>query len=193
MYAILLAVMKLVITTKSMEPTFIPIWKRKSMEQYSAVPYLAILINCLVWTLYGLPFINPGSILIVTISGSRLKKRIKVVLAELVFISILTLLTLTLTHSHKKRSTIVGTICILFNIMIYAVPLAVMKLVITTKSVEKSMEQYSSVPYLATVINRLVWTLYGLPFIHPGSILVVTINGSGFVIECTYLIIFLIF
>ncbi|KAF4348735.1 hypothetical protein F8388_002711 [Cannabis sativa] len=131
-----------------------------------------------------------GSILVVTINGSGLviectyliiflifgdkKKKIKVVLvvlAELVFISILTLFTLTFTHSHKKRSTIVGTICILFNIMIYAFPLTVMKLVITTKSVEptfiriwkrKSMQQYSTVPYLAI-------TLYGLPFIHPGN------------------------
>ncbi|KAF4390044.1 hypothetical protein F8388_002986 [Cannabis sativa] len=104
------------------------------MEQYPAVPYLATFINCLVWTLYGLPFIHPGSILVVTINGSGLvienkKKRIKVVLVvldELVFISILTLLTLTLTHSHKKRSTIVGIICILFNIMMYAAPLVVM-------------------------------------------------------------------
>ncbi|KAF4348728.1 hypothetical protein F8388_002704 [Cannabis sativa] len=69
------------------------------MEQYSAVPYLATLINCLVWTLYGLPFIHPGSILVVTINGSGLKrtKVILVVLAELVFISILTLLI----HSRK--------------------------------------------------------------------------------------------
>ncbi|KAM6576975.1 hypothetical protein CsatB_028812 [Cannabis sativa] len=134
MYAAPLDVMKLVITTKSVE----------SMPFFLS---FASLLN--------------GSILVVTINGSGLKlvittksmefmpfflsfasllndkkKRIKVVLAELVFISILTLLTLTLTHSHKKRSTIVGTICILFNIMIYAVPLAVMKLVITTKSVE---------------------------------------------------------
>uniref|UniRef100_A0A803R6N2 Bidirectional sugar transporter SWEET n=1 Tax=Cannabis sativa TaxID=3483 RepID=A0A803R6N2_CANSA len=165
-------------------PTFIQIWKRKSVEQYSAVPYLATLINCLVWTLYGLPFIHPGSILVVTINGSGLviectyliiflifsdkKKRIKVVLvvlAELVFISILTLLTLTLTHSHKKRSTIVGTICILFNIMMYAAPLAVMKLVITTKSVE-FMPFFLS---FASLLNGITWTTYALikfdPFI----------------------------
>ncbi|KAF4391089.1 hypothetical protein F8388_009511, partial [Cannabis sativa] len=130
MYAAPLTVMKL--------PIFIQIWKRKSMEQYSTVPYLATLINCLVWTLYGLPFIHPGSIFVVTINGSSLKmiKVVLVVLTELVFISILTLLTLTLTHSHKKISTIVGTICVLFNIMMYAAPLTVMKLVITTKSVE---------------------------------------------------------
>ncbi|KAF4374403.1 hypothetical protein G4B88_026290 [Cannabis sativa] len=124
--------------------------------------------------------------------SSRKEKMIKVVLV------VLAELTLNLTHFLKKRSTIVGTICILFNILIYAAPLAVMKLVITTKSVEttfiqiwkrKSMEQYSTVPYLATLINCLVWTLYGLPFIHPGSILVVTINGSGLVIELTYLLI----
>ncbi|KAF4374410.1 hypothetical protein G4B88_026297 [Cannabis sativa] len=162
MYATLLAVMKFVITTKSVE---------KSMEQYSAVPYLATLINCLVWTLYGLLFIHPGN----------KKKMIKVVLvlAELVFISILTLLTLTLSHSHNKRSII--------------------KSVITTKSVEfmpfflSFASLLNAMPYLATLINCLVWTLYGFPFIHPGSILVVTINESGVVIELSYLIIFFIF
>ncbi|KAF4348734.1 hypothetical protein F8388_002710 [Cannabis sativa] len=51
--------------------------------------------------------------------------KVVLVLAELVFISILTLLTLTLSHSHNKRS-----------IIIYVAPLAVMKSVITTKSVE---------------------------------------------------------
>ncbi|KAF4399499.1 hypothetical protein G4B88_022582 [Cannabis sativa] len=63
---------------------------------------------------------------------------IKVVLADPVFISILTILTLTLTHSHKERSTI--------------------KLVITTKSVE-FMPFFLS---FASLLNGITWTTYAL-------------------------------
>ncbi|XP_062074619.1 bidirectional sugar transporter SWEET4-like [Humulus lupulus] len=183
-------------------PTFVQIWKKKSVEQYSAVPYLATLVNCMVWTLYGLPFINPGSILVVTINGSGMaiectyiviflifsdkKKRIRVllvVLAQLIFISVLTLLTLTLSHTHKKRSTIVGTICILFNIMMYAAPLAVMKLVITTKSVE-FMPFFLS---LTSLLNGVTWTTYALIRFDP----FITIpNGLGTLFGVAQLILY---
>lgn len=115
------------------------------MEQYSAAPYLATLINCMVWTLYGLPMVHPGSILVVTINGSGTaiecvyiilffifsdkKKRLKValvVMVEIVFVGVLSLLVMTLTHTHRKRSFVVGMVCILFNIMMYASPLVVM-------------------------------------------------------------------
>lgn len=183
-------------------PTFVQIWKKKSVEQYSAVPYLATLVNCLVWTLYGLPMIHPGSILVVTINGSGIviecayiiiflvfsdkKKRIRVlliVLVELIFISLLTLLTLTLARSHRKRSTIVGTICILFNIMMYAAPLAVMKLVITTKSVE-FMPFFLS---FTSFVNGVTWTTYALIRFDP----FITIpNGLGTLFGVAQLILY---
>lgn len=121
------------------------ICKKGSVEQYSAVPYLATLINCLVWTLYGLPMVHPHSVLVVTINGagcaieiiyiilyliySDRKKRLKVLLGlllELIFIALLTFFALTMVHTVKKRSAIVGTICMLFNITMYASPLSVM-------------------------------------------------------------------
>ena len=115
------------------------------MEQYSPIPYLATLLNCMVWTLYGLPMVNPHSILVVTINGSGSvlelifvtlfliysdgKKRLKVILwllLELAFVAVLTFVTLTQVHTIKKRAEIVGTISILFNVMMYASPLSVM-------------------------------------------------------------------
>lgn len=186
-------------------PTFVRIWKKKSVEQYSAVPYLATLVNCLVWTLYGLPIVHPGSILVVTINGSGTaiecayiilflifsdkKKRLKVVLfvlLELIFIGVLTLLVLTVAHSHKKRSMIVGTICILFNIMMYASPLAVMKLVITTKSVE-FMPFFLS---LASLANGVAWTTYALirfdPFITIPNGLGILFGVAQMILYATY-------
>lgn len=36
-----------------------------------------------------------------------------------------------------------------------------------------------------------MWVLYGLPMVHPHSTLVLTINGSGLVIELIYVLVFL--
>ncbi|KAJ4711847.1 Bidirectional sugar transporter SWEET [Melia azedarach] len=161
-------------------PTFVGIVKRGSVEQYSAAPYLATLINCMVWVLYGLPMVHPHSILVITINGSGTaieviyiilyliysdkKKRLKVVLAllvELIFIAVVTILVLSLIHTTERRSMAVGIVCILFNIMMYASPLSVMKLVITTKSVEY-MPFFIS---LASLANGVAWTTYAfLPF-----------------------------
>ena len=58
---------------------------------------------------------------------------------------------------------------------------------------KKTVEQYSPIPYLATFVNCMLWVVYGMPFIHPHSILVVTINGAGFFIELLFLILFVIY
>jgi solute carrier family 50 protein (sugar transporter) len=57
----------------------------------------------------------------------------------------------------------------------------------------KDVEEFKSDPYLATLLNCMLWVFYGLPIVHPNSILVVTINGIGLVIEGTYLIIFFLY
>ncbi|KAF7828113.1 Bidirectional sugar transporter SWEET4 [Senna tora] len=183
-------------------PTFVRICKKGSVEQYSATPYLATLVNCMVWTLYGLPIVHPHSILVVTINGSgcvielvyialfliysQRKQRIKVLvwlLIELLFIFTLTLLTLLLAHSHKKRSSIVGTVCIVFNIMMYASPLAIMKVVITSKSVE-FMPFFLS---LASFGNGVAWTTYALIRFDP----FITIpNGLGTLLSVAQLLLY---
>ncbi|CAL5214986.1 unnamed protein product [Lathyrus oleraceus] len=158
-------------------PTFYEIWKKGSVEQFSPAPYLATLVNCMVWTLYGLPMVNPDNVLVLTINGSgsvveivyvtlfiiysSRNKRLKVLMwlvVELLFIGVLAFVTLILVHSAKKRSAIVGTTCIVFNIMMYAAPLAVMKLVIVTKSVEYMPLSIS----LASFGNGVAWTTYAL-------------------------------
>jgi solute carrier family 50 (sugar transporter) len=57
----------------------------------------------------------------------------------------------------------------------------------------KAVEQYSPIPYLATLLNCMMWVVYGLPVVHPNSVLVLTINGTGFLIEALYISIFLVF
>ncbi|KAF8783564.1 hypothetical protein HU200_000501 [Digitaria exilis] len=52
------------------------------------------------------------------------------------------------------------------------------------------VERFVPDPYLATFLNCALWVFYGLPVVHPNSILVLTINGAGLVIEVVYLSIF---
>ncbi|GMN19107.1 hypothetical protein TIFTF001_050898, partial [Ficus carica] len=103
------------------------------------------LIGCLAWILYGLPMVQPGSILVLTISSSGAaiesvyvalflifsdkRKRLKVLLMLLVgilFIALVSSVVLTLVHTHKERSMIVGIICVCLSIVVYSSPLAVM-------------------------------------------------------------------
>ncbi|XP_023521697.1 bidirectional sugar transporter SWEET4-like [Cucurbita pepo subsp. pepo] len=173
-------------------PTFIQIWKKKSVGQFSPVPYLATLMNCLVWTLYGLPMVHPNSMLVITINGigivielvyiiifliytNEKKKRLQVlgvVLAEIIFVALLTVLVLTTAHTYTLRSTIVGSVCLVFNIMMYASPLTVMKRVIKTKSVEYMPFTLS----LASFANGVIWTSYASIHFDP---FIVVPNGLG--------------
>ncbi|CAN1254559.1 Bidirectional sugar transporter SWEET6b [Linum perenne] len=158
-------------------PTFVKICKKGSVEQYKPDPYLATLLNCMAWVVYGLPIIHPNSTLVLTINGagtfiqfvyialylrySNKKKRIKVsaiVLVEIVFVVLLLVLVVVLVHPLKKRSTIVGVLCVMFCLMIYVAPLSVMKLVIKTRSVEYMPFTLS----LASFANGACWTAYAL-------------------------------
>lgn len=115
------------------------------MEQYSPVPYLATFFNCGLWVLYGMPFVHPHSMLLVTTNGagvlieigylviflmcSDTKKRVRVmlmVLLEVLVFGGFVAFVLTLVHTTQKRSTIVGSLSGAANVLMYASPLSVM-------------------------------------------------------------------
>ncbi|XP_062204569.1 bidirectional sugar transporter SWEET6a-like [Phragmites australis] len=158
-------------------PTFLRICKNKDVEEFKPDPYLATLINCMLWVFYGLPIVHPNSILVVTINGIGLviegayliifflystnKKRLKmlgVLGIEAAFMVIVVLSVLLAAHTHEKRSMIVGILCVIFGSAMYASPLTVMRKVITTKSVEYMPFFLSLVSFL----NGVCWTAYAL-------------------------------
>lgn len=126
-------------------PTFRTILKKKAVEQYSPVPYLATLMNCMLWCFYGLPIVHPNSFLVITINGTGLvletiylsifliysdaKQRVKIALiifGELAFVAVVAAVVLTTGHTHEQRSTMVGILCVIFGTVMYASPLSVM-------------------------------------------------------------------
>ncbi|CAA0833688.1 Bidirectional sugar transporter SWEET7 [Striga hermonthica] len=181
------------------------IWKKKSVEQYSAVPYLATFANCGLWVLYGLPVVHPHSMLVVTVNGTGFlieivyislflafclpEKRLRVaaaVAAECVFLAALALLVFTLAHSTKLRSDIVGTFCMIGSIVMYASPLSVMKLVIKTRSVEY-MPFFIS---LFSFLNGISWTAYALIRF---DIFIAAPNGMGGLLGLAQLLLYATF
>ncbi|XP_042465725.1 bidirectional sugar transporter SWEET5-like [Zingiber officinale] len=172
-------------------PTYIQIIKSKDVKKFSPIPYLATLLNCLLWFFYGLPIVHPNSLLVITINGigiafevfyltvfliyaarqGRLKV-MKLLALEMVFMIVVVTSVLLLIHTTTKRSLVVGILCIIFGTCMYASPLVVMKLVIQTKGVEFMPFTLS----LASFLNGVCWTSYGfLPF----DINILVPNGLG--------------
>ncbi|XP_037481043.1 bidirectional sugar transporter SWEET6b-like [Triticum dicoccoides] len=157
--------------------TFDRICKNKDVEQFTPDPYLATLMNCLLWFFYGLPIVHPNSLLVITINSvgiiietiylsifflySPPKKRLKILLVvgfEVAFVASVVVGVLLSAHTYEDRSRIVGIICIVFGTIMYAAPLTVMGKVIKTKSVEYMPFTVS----LVNTINGCCWLAYGL-------------------------------
>ncbi|XP_024367363.1 bidirectional sugar transporter SWEET4 [Physcomitrium patens] len=172
-------------------PTFINIVKKKSVGDYSGIPYVCTLLNCLLWVVYGLPVVE-YQVLVVTINAagciieliylalylknahkSIRMKVMKVLLAVLILFTLVTVIVLELIHDKKKRKLVIGTLCAVFAVGMYVSPLTVMRMVIRTRSVEY-------MPFLLSLfnfINGLVW--FGYAFIGGLDIFIAIPNGLG--------------
>ncbi|MCL7047455.1 hypothetical protein MKW94_019058 [Papaver nudicaule] len=187
-------------------PTFYNIYKNKSVGDYSPNPYLCTILNCLLWVYYGLPFVHAHSTLVITINGfgcviefiyvciffayatfGAITKKgrgyMLLVLAVIaVFYTAVVLLLSLEPHSVKNRPKIIGIVCDIVNICMYAMPLDNLYMVITTKSSE-------SLPKWLLLFNALnggCWLTYGL---LPFDIYLVVSNGLGFVLGIIQIIV----
>lgn len=62
-------------------PTIKKIIKAKSVQEYKPDPYVATVLNCAMWSFYGMPFVTSDDILVLTINGAGL-------VLELAYVSI---------------------------------------------------------------------------------------------------------
>ncbi|KAJ4877558.1 Bidirectional sugar transporter SWEET5 [Raphanus sativus] len=156
-------------------PTMVKIWKMKSVSEFKPDPYLATVLNCMMWAFYGLPFITPNNILLITNNGvglvmalvyviiffifatSPVRKKITIAMViEVILMAVVVFCTLYFLHTTKKRSMLVGILCVIFNVIMYVSPLTAMRLVIKKKSV-KCMPFFVS---LADFMNGAIWLAY---------------------------------
>lgn len=50
-------------------PTFKRIIRNRSTEQFSGLPYIYALLNCLICLWYGMPLVSPGIMLVATVNS----------------------------------------------------------------------------------------------------------------------------
>ncbi|XLU42562.1 hypothetical protein S245_037376 [Arachis hypogaea] len=50
-------------------PTFVQICKAKSVQDFKPDPYVVTVLNCAMWSFYGMPFVTKNNVLVLTING----------------------------------------------------------------------------------------------------------------------------
>ncbi|XP_073138637.1 bidirectional sugar transporter SWEET1-like [Henckelia pumila] len=186
--------------------TFKRIIAKRSTEQFSGIPYVMALLNCLLSAWYGLPMISKDNLLVTIINGSGAiietiyvlvflifapkKERGKIfgILACVLAVFSVVASTSVLAFSHDKRARklLCGFAASLFSIIMYASPLSVMRMVVRTKSVEY-------MPFFLSLFVFLCgssWFVYGLigrdPFLFVP-------NGFGSALGALQLLLYAIF
>ncbi|KAK9045159.1 hypothetical protein V6N11_059048 [Hibiscus sabdariffa] len=122
--------------------TFSRVMRKGSTEEFSCIPYIVALSNCLIYTWYGSPVIKAGVIATVVI----------------VLCSTTAIISAYVFHDHHRRKVFVGTVGLVASVAMYAAPLVVVRQVIMTKSVEFMPFYLSFFSFLASVL----WLAYGL-------------------------------
>ncbi|KAJ9139784.1 hypothetical protein P3X46_030487 [Hevea brasiliensis] len=159
--------------------TFTRVVRKRSTEEFSCVPYIITLLNCLLYTWYGLPVVSYKweNFPLVTINGlgifletsfiiiyfrfAETRGRIKVgvmLLPVLLFFSITAAISSFAFHDHHSRKVFTGSVGLVGSVGMYGSPLVVMKQVIQTKSVEFMPFYLSFFSFLASSL----WLAYGL-------------------------------
>ncbi|XP_010450696.1 PREDICTED: bidirectional sugar transporter SWEET8 [Camelina sativa] len=188
--------------------TFWRIFKKKSVEEFSYVPYVATVMNCMLWVFYGLPVVHKDSILVSTINGVGLvielfyvgvyllycgqkknaRRNIVSFLAlEVVAVVGIVLITLFAIKNEFAKQTFVGVICDVFNIAMYGAPSLAIAKVVKTKSVEY-------MPFLLSLVcfvNAAIWTSYAL--IYKIDYYVLASNGMGTLLALSQLIVYFMY
>ncbi|KAH7682506.1 solute carrier family 50 (sugar transporter) protein [Dioscorea alata] len=182
-------------------PTFRRICQNKSTEQFSGLPYVYSLLNCLIVLWYGLPWVSQGVILVVTVNSvgalfhlsystifivfSENSKRFKMVgllLAVFCIFALIIYVSLEFFHG-SERQNFVGYLSIASLISMCASPLFIINLVIRTKSVE-FMPFYLS---LATFLMSISFFTYGM-LLH--DFFIYLPNGVGAVLGVVQLLLY---
>ncbi|KAH9319844.1 hypothetical protein KI387_021613, partial [Taxus chinensis] len=185
--------------------TFRAIYKLKSTQEYSGIPYVCTLFTCALWLLYGTPFVKPHSTLLLTINGAGFVLEIFYVMSFLIFASekkkvktlrltiamtvafvMLVLVTIFVLHTHSARQLVAGILCVILSIFMYASPLVVVGLVIRSKSVE----YMPLLPSLFNTLNALVWSGFSL---ITRDIFLTVPNSVGFLLGLIQLTVYFIY
>ncbi|XP_010926193.2 bidirectional sugar transporter SWEET2a isoform X2 [Elaeis guineensis] len=157
-------------------PTFQRIVRNRSTEQFSGLPYIYSLLNCLICFWYGLPCVAHGVILVATVNSigaifqsvyvtlfivyaeKPMKLRMSGLLIAVFCVFALIICVSLELLDGRTRQMFVGYLSVASLISMFASPLCIMNLVIRTRSVE-FMPFYLS---LSTFLMSISFFAYGM-------------------------------
>ncbi|CAN4082466.1 unnamed protein product [Withania somnifera] len=159
----------------------------------------------LMWIYYGMPFVHPHSVLVITINSIGLflqmcylsmfffftgkKYRLQIVgilLGEVVVMAAVIAGTMLGLHTYANRTTVVGVLATIFGICMYGAPLSIMFKVIKTKSAEFLQKTLS----VACFLNGICWAIYALLKFDP---YILTGNGVGALLALVQLVLIILY
>ncbi|CAN1230365.1 Bidirectional sugar transporter SWEET2a, partial [Linum grandiflorum] len=177
-------------------PTFRRIIRNKSTEQFSGLPYIYSLFNCLICCWYGLPFISPNIILVATtnsfgaifqfvylaifIAYTDRTNKVTSPVNRALLGAVLTIFAAIAYGSlrfldSETRQLFIGYLSVFSLISMFASPLFIINLVIKTRSVEY-MPFFLS---FATFLMSVSFSVYGL---LKADVFIYVPNGIGTVL-----------
>ncbi|KAE9603988.1 hypothetical protein Lal_00002396 [Lupinus albus] len=187
--------------------TFRRVIRKKSTEEFSCIPYIIGLLNCLIFTWYGLPVVSDKweNFPLVTVNGvgivlelfyvliyfwyasSKGKAKVAMIALPLllVFCIIVTVSAFAF-HDNEHRKLLVGSIGLCVSVAMYGSPLVAMKKVIQTKSVE-----FMPLPLsLCTFLACSLWLTYGVLihdiFVGGPSVVGIPLSILQLALHCKY-------
>ncbi|KAF5451104.1 hypothetical protein F2P56_031400 [Juglans regia] len=126
--------------------TFSRVVRKKSTEEFSCAPYIIALLNCLLYTWYGLPVVSYRweNFPVVSINGlgillefsfvviyfwfasARGKMKVAVTVTPVILVSCTTLIVSSFAfHDHRHRKLFVGSVGLVASVAMYGSPLVV--------------------------------------------------------------------
>ncbi|KAK4483298.1 hypothetical protein RD792_010483 [Penstemon davidsonii] len=184
-------------------PTFWRIVKKRSIEEFSSIPYIILLLNASFWTYYGI--IIPNGLLLITINGfgatvqaiyififllfapPNLKVRTGA-LAGILNVGLLvgTILVTRLALERDAQIKTIGIFCVSITIISFASPLAAMRTVVKTRSVEY-------MPFFLSFFYFLVALMWAIYAVLVRDIFIGIPNGTGLALGVCQLVIYAVY
>nr|CAB3453901.1 unnamed protein product [Digitaria exilis] len=181
-------------------PTFLRVYRKKSTEGFSSLPYVVALFSCMLWILYALVKTNSSPLLTINAFGcavesvyillylvyapraARLRALASFLLLDVAAFSLIVVVTVVLV-AEPHRVKVLGTICLAFSMAVFVAPMSVIFVVIRTKSAEFMP---FSLSFFLT-LSAVAWFFYGL---FTNDLYVTLPNVGGFFFGCIQMVLY---
>ncbi|TVU08797.1 hypothetical protein EJB05_42212 [Eragrostis curvula] len=181
-------------------PTFLRVYRKKSTEGFSSVPYVVALFSCALWIFYALVKTNSSPLLTINAFGcvvesayilmyliyaprtARLRTLAAFFLLNVTAFSLIVVVTLMLV-AEPQRVKVLGSICLAFSMAVFVAPMSVILVVIRTKSAEFMP---FSLSFFLT-LSAVAWFFYGL---FTKDLYVALPNVGGFFFSFTQMVLY---